>query len=235
MEIIVFDIDSFYKTNLMKVEQSVSILELKKKVKELQKLNQPLDELFILFDGKILEDNRTLADYNITELSSIFIRSGYCYNIIYEGIKYQKKGPGCHCCGGDIFGFMERETGIPKELFYIDNVPEKIESKDFNIQKTYLKEYIMKTKENMKKIKIKKDDHEFYVYYCEPLNYDKLYELIIERFFAKIGFGKPPPHLKEKWKSKTNLIFGDRIIDENEDLNKLENLNELTLIRKKKI
>ena len=236
MDLTVTDLDSFTIKNVIKVDQSDSILEVKKKIKELQKLNQPLDELFLSFSGMALEDNKTIADYNLTEYNTIRISSGYCYNIIYDGIKYQRRGPGCPCCGGgNIFKFMEKETGIPKELFYIDNVPEKIESKDFNIIETYLKEYIMKTKKNMKKIKIKKDDKEFYVYYWESLNYDKLYELIIERFFAKIGLFKPPTSLKEKWKSKTELMFGDRIIDENEDLNKLENLNELTVIRKKKI
>ena len=56
------------------------------------------DSFSLLFNWKMLEDNKTLADYNIHEGSFIFV--GYLYKINFEGVIYKKGGIGCGCCGG---------------------------------------------------------------------------------------------------------------------------------------
>ena len=227
------------------VEPSYTIEDIKKKATEIPDLPHlsylTPDRFYLYYCTKLLEDNRTLSLYSLGENCTLTIATGYCYYINFDGEIYKKKGLGCSCCGGagDLFGFMEKLTGIPREELYVVNGTEKIFDKDFNVKIFQLEEYKFNSKNPYKKIKIKLEDkEEFYIYYTKELTYDKLFELIAKRHFIFIGFinytEEMAQQIKKIFISKKQIIFNGRIIDENEDLNKIENLNEITVVRKEK-
>ena len=61
----------------------------------------------LFFGGRILENNKTPADYNIQKESTIGV--GYLFKIDFEGVIYEKTiYVVCPCCSGegDLFGFL---------------------------------------------------------------------------------------------------------------------------------
>ena len=178
----------------------------------------------------MLEDNRTLADYNIQEDSTIQV--GYLYNINFEGVIYQKAGTGCSvCCGGDLFGFLSSKTGIPREELYLVNGSEIILDKDFDVRNYNFDEYYFKTK-STKIIRINLKGKKFYTYIPEKLDYDLLLESIAKGYFSNYLKWKDCDGIIKKFKNrltKFNLLFNGKIIDKSEDFSKIENLNEIII------
>ena len=118
----------------LEVEENDTIENVRLKIAKSEGVEPDSFSLFTSW-GKMLEDNRTLADYFIRKESTI--EMGFLYKLNFEGIIYKKAGLGCPCCGGhgDLFGFISSKTGLPRDAFYFDNCSEQIRDEDFSVNK----------------------------------------------------------------------------------------------------
>ena len=66
------------KTIIIEVEQNDSIENIESKIKDLEK--NVYEKYIFLFEDIILEDNKTLKDYNIQNESIIYIKNNYSVN-----------------------------------------------------------------------------------------------------------------------------------------------------------
>ncbi len=66
------------KTITLEVEQNDTIENIQSKIKDLEK--NVYEKYIFLFEGILLEDNKTLQDYNIQNESVIYIKNNYSVN-----------------------------------------------------------------------------------------------------------------------------------------------------------
>ena len=235
---------SNYRVERLVVEPSDTIDVLRKKIED-NRIGCVGSNYSLFFRSKELEDNRTLADYNIWKDDIIYI--GYMFILNFEGEIYKKSGLGCYCCGGhgDLFGFLSYKTNIPREKLYLINGSEKIFDKNFDVRKYEFIEYFFATDLDIVKIKVKfLGKKEFFVFLNKELNYVDLYESIAKCFFATIYIYNQDILTDKEYNNNIeiligrlsnryfHLVFNGKIIDE-EDLSKIENLNEINVVRKK--
>ena len=216
------------------VEQNDTIKNLRLKIANREGLDS--DSFSLFYYDKELEDNRTLADYNIQKESLIIM--GYLYTLNFEGVIYKKTGMGCSCCGrnGDLFGFISSKTGLPRNAFYLVDGSEKIRDEDFSVKKYHFGEYFYFFKADPNKtIKIKYEDKQFFAYRpsLKEIENDEdiLYESIARSYCSSISDLFIEKRI-EKFKKKLYSRYDLESNGESIDLSEIENLTEITLVDK---
>ena len=200
-------------------EPSDTIENIKCKIQE--NLGIPPYAYFLKYFSKILQEDHTLADYNIKKESTVYmsLRMKFDFTVIFNGVEYIR--PGYYEETGRILKeFMFTKTGI--DMDYIELKCDDITLEDntsLNKIINNVNQIIMmniKNDENLKRIKIIYNERIFTIFCEEPLELNNIKYLVKK-------------NINELDQFQIELIYHSKILTNEDDLDSYS-IDELTVV-----
>ena len=208
---------------IIDVNVTDTIEDVKKIIQE--KKNIPPENQMLIFAEKTLEDDRTLADYNIQKQSVFFLEvtyrlTGVNFKVKFKDVEYTTPNwcPGC-ASGQTLKKFMSEQTGIDIENIEIIKDYIAIQN-DMSLENQKIEENdkLYMIVRNLKPIKVHYNEKNFEIYCKKPLKLNEIKDLI----------RKKVDDLKE-----FDLMYYSSLLDEKTDINSYGIFDNLTVVLKK--